>query len=687
MPGRLSFDEGMAIAGATAAPAASSQAPKRRLSFDEANAAYEATGRVGFRADQKPGEEFVPGAYVDGGPPIRPKLYKAPEPAPEGNLGAAIKDSFAADEGTRLRLIAEELFPGDPKGIERVGIRNGKPVFVNDEGKLQFVSGTKSNILGSLIGNLPEIAGGIAGSFTPNPVSGSALGAMAGKTLKRSASKLIFDEPATPASLATELTVEGATSLVGAGLGKGVAKFADRGRIVDFAPQQLSAAEASRAAIKQRTGIDLDLAQASGDRRLIALRDFASRYPGKSAELIQAQDEIASGQFDAATRRVLDLVAQPVPSGTAGVAAINAANETIELARRGVQQRVKPLYDAAYASVPQITDPALLNFLKLPYFDQAFKSGQRIAKLEGTSLQAGQPPDLRSFDYLKQGLDDVLEKLQTKGATKEARALREQKNQLVSQLDALSGQQYQAARQAYAQGISANVEPLEKGFVGTLAKLDPQDAATASRIFRDPSITPEAIALLKSKISARNPDAYRGLVRQYLSAQYDNAQALTQGGDVVNVPGKFLKALAPTPAKRDNLKAILPPDALPVLDDLLLAAEKLATTPLGASRVSGSNTFRDQTLSEALKGRAVAVAKFLTTPRQALRESAELRAQEQGVIDLTEALIDPAKRDQLRRIVRMKDSTKQAILLGTLFTTQAAAGNAEDLTENAGVAQ
>lgn len=680
MPGRITLDEALASTAPTPEPTA--PAGVRRITFDEANAAYEATGKVGFRADQKPGQEFVPGAYNKGAPPRQPKLYEAPQPAPDGNLFAAVKDSFAADEGTRLRLIADELFPGDPNGIQRVGIRNGKPVFVNDDGKLQYVSGTKSNLLGGLIGNLPEIAGGIAGSFTASPVLGGTAGATAGKAIKRSISNLVFDEPVTAKSLGKELALEAGTSLVGGLAGKGVAKFADRGRVVSFAPSDLQAAEATRAAIKQRTGIDLDLAQASGDRRLIALRDYSARYPGRSAELIQAADEIASGQFDQATKRVLDLVAQPTPAGTAGVNAINAADETIRLAQKSLSQQVRPLYDAAYASVPEIRDVALLNFLKLPYFDQAFKAGQRIAKLEGTSLGPGALPDLRSFDYLKQGLDDVINRLSSKGATKEARALRERKNEFVSQLDGLSNQQYQAARQAYAQGYAAQIEPLEQGLVGTLAKLDPADAATAGRIFRDPSVTAEQIALLKAKVSQTNPEAYKGLVRQYLAAEYDKAQVLTQGGDAVNVPGKFLKGLAPTPGKRDNLKAILPEGTLQDLDDLLLAAEKLATTPLGASRVAGSNTARDTTLSEVLKGRGVAIARFLTTPRQALRDAAELRAQEQGVIDLTEALIDPAKRGQLRRIVKLKDSSKQLILLAGLLGGQATAGGVTDLTEN-----
>jgi hypothetical protein len=691
------LDEAMAAT----LPSEPGQSPRRPITFDEANAAYEATGQVGFRADQKPGQEFIPGSYNTGGAPRQPKLYEAPQPAPSGNLGAAIKDSFAADEGTRLRLIAEELFPGDPGGINRVGIRNGKPVFVNDEGKLQYVSGTKSKILGSLIGAAPEIIGGIAGSFAGSPLLGSTAGATAGRALKRGISNLVFDEPVTPKSLATELAVEAGTNLVGGAVGKGVAKIADRGRSLAFSTRDLAQAEAVRQGIKQRTGIDLDLAQASGDRSLIALRDFAARYPGKSAELLQAQDEIASGQFDLATRRVLDLVGQPTPATTAGQRAINAAEEVISGTRRQISAEVQPFYDAAYASKTVITNPRIKSLAKLPEVASAIAESRKILNLRAGRLvpEDQQPFSLQLLDETKKQLDDDITKLRASGDRNKASAIAGVRDEIRGFLDNVSRtdiagpgepQQiislYKQARQEYAKRVEARLAPLENGLVGTLARLEPQSAATAANIFQG-TARPEQVALLKASLSRQDPEAYSGLVRSYLDDAYSKAQTITQGGDQVNVPGKFLKILAPNPGQRDTLKAILPAGAYPVLEDVLQAAEKLAATPLGASRISNSNTFRDGQVSEVLKGRGAAVARALTTPRQAIREAAELKAQEKGVVDLTEALIDPTKREKLRSIVKMKDETKQLILLGSIFGAQGAVGEVQDLNENAGLGQ
>lgn len=691
MPGRITLDE--AIASTAGAPEQS--AAKRRITFDEATAGLDATVTeaprgFGVSPGLPAGYERAPnpGAPRSGQPNL---MVRSPEPSDSSGFAAAFKADIPQDEGTRLKVLADSIFPGDQGGINRVGFRNGRPVYVNDDGQLQYVAGKLSGGAASIAAYSPEIVGSTAGSVLGGPVLGSAAGGAAGRAVKRGISALVFDEPVTPGSVGKELGTEAAIGAVGGLAGKGVAGVIDRGRVVSFAPAKLAEAERARELIKRQTGIELDIAQASGDRRLIALRDYAARYPGQSAELIQAQDELLSGQFDSATQRVLSLVAQPGSALAASQTGVNAAKEVIEGTIQSVRAQVRPLYNAAYASLPQVTDPNLLKYLKLPYFAESLRAGRRIQALEdAVEATPGFLNDpkvgLRDLDNLKRGLDQKIDALQAKnGKGQEARALRARKNEFVAELDTLSNDLYQQARGAYQQGIRQQVEPLENGLVGTLSKLDPQQANVAARLLGGQGVAPEGVAMLKASLERYNPDAYAGLVRQYLDDAYSKAQGITQGGDVVNVPGKFLRQLAPTPAKRDLLKAILPAGALPQFEALLDAAEKLAVTPLGASRIAGSNTARDTNISEVLKGRGVAVTRALITPRQAIRDAAELKAQEDAVISLTQALLDPAKRGQLSAIVKMSDRSKQAILLGSLLSTQAAAGTALDLTENAGL--
>lgn len=694
MPGRITFDEALA---SNQAETSTAVVPKR-ITFDEAIAVNEATARAPARNPSGTpvvgkGEELRPGVFNPDGSFTPPQVLKAPLPADESRFGLALKSEIPADEGTRLRVLSESLFPGDPDGINRVGIRNGAPVYVNDEGQLQYVSGGFSRIGAKVAASTPEIAGSLIGSFVGGPsapVAGPAIGGAVGKAAKRGLSALLLDEPVTPGGVAKEVAIEGGINAVAGKLGALGTNAFNRGKFIEpgsFDARTLREAEQLIRRVRDTTGIELDLAQATGNRYLLELRDYASKYPGKTSDIFQIRDAANAGQFDVVTNKVLDLVSQPIPAGIAGANAVNAAQGVIRGARREVSDAVRPLYERAYASVPEITEPQLLNYLKLPYFDQAFKSGQKIAKLEGVALQEGQRPDLRSFDYLKQGLDDVIQKLTDKGARKEAAALIQRKNEFVEQLDQLSGDAYNIARQAYGDGIKAKVAPLENGLVGVLAKMAPQNAEKAARIFTDPSLAPESIALLKSSLSRLDPEAYNGLVRQYLAREFDSAVTTTQGSEVINPAGKVYQRLFGSPDRQKKLKALLPPDSYDLAQELFVVAEKLAKTPLGANRIAGSQTASKVAISEQLGSRVGPVLSLFTFSREGVKDAAQLEAREKGVQMIADALTNPAKRKLLKQAVRIKDSTRQRIVLGSIFSGQTGDELVRDLGENAGVGQ
>lgn len=608
-----------------------------------------------------------------GGPfdlaPINGQLMTVPQAAPaqSANFGASLKSALVEDPETQRRLIAESLFPGDPSGINRVGFIEGSPAYVDDQGVLRKVSPGLVRFGAQMTANLPETIGATVGAGAG--VAGATLGAVGARGLKRAAAGYVFDEPQTIEGNIKDLAGEAALNLATAGAGRGVTRFADRAKIVDFSPRDLKNAEQVRQYVKRTMDIDLDLAQASGDRKLIAIKAYAARYPGKSADLIQAADEAAQGQFMAATDRVLDAVANAKPFEVAGSDAINSAQMAIRLARQNVYQQVKPLYEAAYAAKPQISNPRLLSMLKLPYFQQAYLAGQRIAKLEGNALKAGEKPDLRALDYTKQGLDDQIEKLVQAGRRKEAAALIERKNEFVKFLDNVTDDKYQQARKAYADLIEQTVSPLENGPVGVLAKIEDRQAAiAAAKIFDDRGITPAQITTARSAIEKQNPDVWNSLVRTYVSGKMDRALREAQTGEVINPAGKLRQALYGRTSDREKLKAMLPPGASSALDDLMTAAEKLASTP-----IAGSNTMRDTEIKEMLGSQGAVVFRWLTSPRQSITDAAERRALEQGTQAVTEAILDSAKRAQLRQVARMAPSTRKALLMTSIITGQVGA--------------
>lgn len=684
MPGRITLDEAMA-----STQASPEQPAKKRITFDEATQALDATAKPGSQLAVGPGQELIPAQGAINSPGFRPpQVVNAPLPADKTRFGAALLSEIPEDQGTRLRVIAGSLFPNDPKGIERVGIRNGKPVYINDDGKLQYVSGGLARLGAGILAAAPEVAGSVAGSIYGSPALGPAVGSVLGRAAKRAASALLLDEPVTAGGVATELAIEGGLNAVGGKAGQVVGKILDRGKFIDpraYNPTALRQAEQLIRTVKAKTGVDLDLAQATGNRYLLELRDYVSKYPGKTADIFQLRDDLAAGQFDAATNRIIDLVAQPVPRGIAGANAINAAKGVITASQKSVSAQARPLYDAAYRAVPEVTDPNVLGFLKLPYFREAFEKGQVIAQLDEVALPPGAAPDLRSLDLTKQKLDDIIANLDAKGATNEARALRAKKNEFVELLDNYPNSQYQAARQAYAQAYKAEVEPLENGLVGVLAKISPGNAETAARIFNDPRLQPEAIALLKTSLSRTNPDAYKGLVREYLAREYDSAVRVTQGAENVNQAGKLYQRLFGSPDRQKKLKALLPPDAYDLAENVFVAAQKLAATPLGQNRIAGSATESRGRIADALGDRLTPVLDLFTTSRQTVREAGQTLAREKGVDMIADALTDPAKRNLLKQAVKIKDSTKQRIVLASILSSQSAAGAFKDLAENAGV--
>jgi hypothetical protein len=642
------------------------------ITIDDALSQREAEMRPGGRLDVRAGEELVKGQGLPGSPDYRPPAV-APrvEPAEKANFGAAFKQNMVEDVPTKRRLIAESLFPGDPKGIERIGFIDDSPVYVDDEGKLRKVSSGPAAFGAAAVANAPEIAGATIGSGAG--VIGATLGATGARGLKRAAAGLIFDEPQTISGNLADVATEGAVTLGAGVIGKGLGKVLDRGKTVDFAPTSRTAAEQTVQRVKKTTGIDLDLAQASGDRKLIALRAYAARYPGKSAELIQAADELAEGQFEKASQRVLDMIATSKPSEIVGKEGINAAEMVIAAAKSKRDAAVAPYYEAAgkVALSEEVVsaisrDPLIARAAKRVASDPVYQR-----KLEGVP-----PGSVAYWQQVKRNLDASYSKSMTAGDNTAAREYADASKQLNEKLGAASPE-YAQANEFFAKSTKDIVEPLENSVIGVIAKIkDPNAATVAAKLFSDPNLSPQALAEARKLISAKNPEAWDGLVRQWMGQKLNQAFKETQTASVTNPAGKFRQAVFGTPADRQKAAVMLPGGAVKDFEDLMFAAEKLASTP-----IAGSNTMRDTEIKDQLKGTGAVIFRWLTSPRKAVVDAAEQRALEQGTVAITEALIDPAKRSQLRRVVKMKPSTRQAMLLTSIISGQAAEVAAEDVPD------
>jgi hypothetical protein len=130
-------------------------------------------------------------------------------------------------------------------------------------------------------------------------------------------------------------------------------------------------------------------------------------------------------------------------------------------------------------------------------------------------------------------------------------------------VDAIPNQQWQQARQEYAKLAKSTIEPLENGAVGILAKIkNPKAAMAAAKIFQDANVTPGEIGFARAQISKQGPEAWNGLVRQWMGQRFNTALKETRTADVVNPAGKFRQAVFGTPQDRKEAATMLPPGAL-----------------------------------------------------------------------------------------------------------------------------
>jgi hypothetical protein len=223
---------------------------------------------------------------------------------------------------------------------------------------------------------------------------------------------------------------------------------------------------------------------------------------------------------------------------------------TLEALDKGREAAAAPLYKVAREKgAAGVWNEHLSEIIKRPSLSRAWANAQKIAADRGEPLpqifemdEAGQiigvkkVPDLKTWDYIKRGLDDVISghKNQTtqKIDTDAGRGVVALKREMLEELDALIPE-YKAARDAYA-GPSHSIELVEKGRDFWRAKGDPADSI---REF--------------NQMSAADKEYVRiGLVRD----------AIKDVGNTTDAGSVYSKLFA-TPNKRALLQTAFPDEA------------------------------------------------------------------------------------------------------------------------------
>ena len=215
----------------------------------------------------------------------------------------------------------------------------------------------------------------------------------------------------------------------------------------------------------QRRGVPLAIMDTGDNVR--GLASAVSRQPGPSRTVMRdaaiARQEGQTDRVQSAIERDLGNVADRHEQSQA----------MLDTARRNA----KPLYEAAYAKPVEFTAETA-DLLRRPSLKAALSNAKSIAQEEGRdptklgflthedgTVELPTAPTMQTMDYVKRGLDDVLEKyrdtttgklvLDTKG-----HAVESTRKALIAHLDDMNPD-YKAARAAYAGPVRANAAMLK----------------------------------------------------------------------------------------------------------------------------------------------------------------------------------------------------------------------------------
>ncbi|MEC9361903.1 MAG: hypothetical protein VYC42_01645 [Pseudomonadota bacterium] len=579
---------------------------------------------------------------------------------------ANLKAGMAADPQTQLRLLAETMFPDDPKAYRRFGYRDGHPVFINADGRLERADSGAASTAGAVLAQTPEMAAGAIGSLaTGNPFTGSIIGSVGGRGLKQILSGVLFDEPQTTTGNLAGLAEEAVVATAGAGIGKAATKGVNRAAVRNAEKFDAPLAKQTIERIQQSTGIDLDFAQAGNIRQLRDLKKWAAKYPSDAQEIVEALDAKQLDQVaDAITDRLLPRISGTTDAAAQAASVIDGAKHAIELAKLKRSAQVKPLYDAAYTDA---LDAATVDAMKTdPVLEQALKqvTRQPVYRKE----LAGVPEtSVKTWDLVKRNLDDQIETARRAGENNRARILQDSKDALVSELDAASPK-YRAARKAYEAATRAYVSPLQDGLVGVLVKAEgPKAAADIARIAQtdiltDPGVSSRVRAAL---VNSGHADAWNNLARLSLEKAFQKAARETPGGDVVNLAGKFRQAVVGTPKQKLAMNVALGNGhAAHVFGDLMDAMAMIAKE--GRNRGGSDTAWNEAIKQQQAAGALGTAAKLAASPLRSIREGIDQQMLERNARAFAEALTDPEKLARLKELRKLKPSQERAVAMLTV---------------------
>lgn len=633
-----------------------------------------------------------------------------------GQLARA-RASLPPDISTQIKRLSEAS--GIPES--RFGVIDGNIVYSDERGQIRrvtpsvFGADTSQGFfpwvgetvqrgaqwLASHLGaELPQAAGTIAGTaMGPTPLSIPTAGGVAfvadlarqGLDKALAPNESIMDVGSYDYANAAG---HGAMAMIGQGVAAGVNRLVtrnplgvstfDRTQAMDPARRAQAAQLEAEA---RRRGINLSAGQATDLRSLKAQERRLARFDETADQMYEFTRRQRETQVPAAFRAE---VAQISPyGGQEAVSKFRAGAEAV--VDRALDQRnarAKIIYEQALGRPDRFWNENIEKLMRRPSVERGLAYAKLIAKEEGRDITVpvfengklvGREviPDWRSWDYIKRGIDRVIEENTDQFGRVNAygRAVVQTKNELLKHLDK-ANPQYAIARAAYGQSSDA-VSAILDGGVGMLNKMDGMDRiALVNRFFSRQNIMPDQVAKARSQFAmAGKLDDWNAGVAAWLSDRLDDAMRVNESGGMGNVPGKLHASIWGDARQQQIVKAALGDPAR------VQSMERLMQVLQAASRSlpEGSPTATDlpamtgaQTVSKGLQmvGKVASPGTYLHLGDEIVRGIDALRTPE-ARIRLANALLSGDYDRQLRRLRMLSPTSERALVLTSQILTAA----------------
>lgn len=596
------------------------------------------------------------------------------------SFGSLVKAGMVDDPKTKMRLMAESIFPGEPDAVERFGEVNGEIVYVGKDEKLHKAetSGVKS-FAANILGNAPSIAGGTAGAVIgagAGPAASiglGALGAAGGKGLQEIIANVGLGEPQTVGGNIGGMAKEAAFAGVGGAGGALFQKFMQRNMARDiskFDPAAVADLDAKAAT----QGVTLNAAQRTNVPSLKGRAEALARIPASADDMNASLEATRQQASDAADRFVASI--SPVSGlDEAGAKARDASKAVIAALTNERSAQARPLYKQAFTDFKEFSEPQLDRLAQLresPTFRDAERVATRLLQDDMATMGAQEMPQagaLRDLHYTKLALDKLIGDSATGGYQKTSRnAIINVKNELLKVMDDASPA-YKEARSVFAH-LSPNIESVKDGVISRVADLSDEQALKASKMMFNPQMSPTTIGRARVLFHRSGmQDDWNAMLRGYLQDTLETAGTEFKSGPGAGRAVTWRYTLLGNAKQRDNLKAAMSHDQWNGFQDMMEVFEAVG-------RVKGTGNSITMPMQEAAgevrKEAGSGLAKKVLAPRQTVIDWLEDARLGKYAAKQVEVLNDPNALKRLKELRRLSPNDQRFIQgFSTLFGVSA----------------